>query len=554
MADTSSDMAGTKTDRGYPDLHDHLDALERAGLLVSVDIPVNKDTHLHSLVRWQYRGGIPVEDWKAFLFTNVTDSKGGAYDIPVVVGAIAASREIYRVGLGCGEDEIHEKLIQGLNNPIAPNIVERAQCQEIVIEGTALDEPGNGLDALPVPISTPGWDNGPYFTTSSFITRDPDTGVQNLGTYRAQVKAPRRLGMNPSTESRPGGFVHWEKYKERGERMPCAVIVGAPPIIALLGIQKVPDSLDEISVAGGVIGAPINIVKARTVDLYVPAEAEIVIEGYVETEFLEPEAPFGESHGHVNLQEYNGVMEVTAITRRRNAILTSFISQVTPNESSVLRCPAQEAVYLRHLRDQLGIKGVQKVSAHEPLTGVRAVMFIVFDRGVPTTEIWRALYAVASLQAASGKMVIAINDDIDPKSSDAILWAMAYRARPHLDMHILPHQGMGHGPRDLERGGDDSALLVDATLKGDLPPISLPKREFMEEAKIIWEEQLGLPKLQPQAPWFGYSLGGWSDELERQANMATAGDYWEVGKLLAQRRRSDVAMTQEVDLYSDDDC
>ena len=76
----------------------------------------------------------------------------------------------------------------------------------------------------------------------------------------------------------------------------------------------------------------------------------------------------------------------------------------------------------------------------------------------------------------------------------------------------------------------------------------------MEEAKIIWEEQLGLPKLQPQAPWFGYSLGGWSEELDRQANMATAGDYWEVGKLLAQRRRSDVAMNQEVDLYSDDDC
>ena len=554
MAVTSNDSPGGKSDRGYPDLHDHLEALDRAGHLITVDVPINKDTQLHSLVRWQYRGGIPVEDWKAFLFTNVTDSKGGSYDIPVVVGAIAASHEIHRIGLGCKADEINETLIRGLNNPIQPNIVEQAECQEIIIEGTALDEPGNGLDALPVPISTPGWDNGPYLTTSSFITCDPDTGVQNLGTYRAQVKAPRRLGMNPSTESRPGGFQHWEKYKERGEPMPCAVIVGAPPIIALHGIQKVPDSLDEISVAGGVVGAPINIIKGHTVDLYVPAEAEIVIEGYVETEFLEPEAPFGESHGHVNLQEYNGVMEVTAITRRRNAILTSFISQVTPNESSVLRGAAQEAVYLRHLREHLGIKGVQRVSAHEPLTGVRAVMFIVFDRGVPVTEIWRALYAVASLQPASGKMVVAINDDIDPKNSDAILWAMAYRARPHLDMQIMENQGMGHGPRDLERGGHDSALLVNATLKGDLPPISLPKREFMEEAKIIWEEQLGLPKLQPQAPWFGYSLGGWSEELERQANMATAGDYWEVGKLLAQRRRSDVAMNQEVDLYSDDDC
>jgi len=91
--------------------------------------------------------------------------------------------------------------------------------------------------------------------------------------------------------------------------------------------------LDELAVAG----APINVVRAKTVDLLVPAEAEIVIEGLIDTKFLEPEAPFGESHGYVNLQEYNAFMNVTAITRRRNAILTSFISQVTPSESSVIR-------------------------------------------------------------------------------------------------------------------------------------------------------------------------------------------------------------------------
>src|SRR3989442_15350793 len=117
--------------------------------------------------------------------------------------------------------------------------------------------------------------------------------------------------------------------------------------------------LDELAVGGRIAGGPINVVRAKTVDLLVPAEAEIVIEGLIDTELLEPEAPFGESHGYVNLQEYNAFMEVTAITRRRQAILTSFISQVTPSESSVIRKVAMEPLYLHHLSSVLGIKSVR---------------------------------------------------------------------------------------------------------------------------------------------------------------------------------------------------
>jgi hypothetical protein len=140
--------------------------------------------------------------------------------------------------------------------------------------------------------------------------------------------------MNPSLELRPGIDVHWEKAKARGEKLPVAVVLGAPPVVAFTSAQKLPENMDEFHVAGAIAGSPINVVKAKTVDLYVPAEAEIVIEGYIDTEWLEPQAPFGESYGHVNLQEYNAFMEVTAITRRKNAILTSIISQVTPSESS----------------------------------------------------------------------------------------------------------------------------------------------------------------------------------------------------------------------------
>ena len=117
---------------------------------------------------------------------------------------------------------------------------------------------------------------------------------------------------------------------------------------------------------------------------------------------------------------------------------------------------------------------------HEPLTNIRKVIAIICERDMPATEVWRALYGAAVLHRAAGKFVIAINDDIDPTNADALLWAMSYRANASLDMHVLPHRDQGHGPRSLRNGGQDASVLIDATLKEDFPPISLPKREYME--------------------------------------------------------------------------
>ena len=117
---------------------------------------------------------------------------------------------------------------------------------------------------------------------------------------------------------------------------------------------------------------------------------------------------------------------------------------------------------------------------------------------------------------------------------------MSYRANASLDMHVLPHRDQGHGPRSLRNGGEDASVLIDATLKEDFPPISLPKREYMERAKVIWEE-LGLPKLKPESPWFGYSLGEWSPGVRRDGRArATRGDYLDNAESLEQRRRKDV--------------
>lgn len=112
-------------------------------------------------------------------------------------------------------------------------------------------------------------------------------------------------------------------------------------------------------------------------------------------------------------------------------------------------------------------------------------------------------------------------------------------------MEVMRHRDQGHGPRSLRNGGEDASVLFDATLKEPFPPISLPKREYMERAKEIWDE-LGLPPLKPQAPWFGYSLGEWDDNLSAMADRAVAGDYWKTGEIIAQQRRSDLEMNTEV--------
>jgi len=407
-----------------------------------------------------------------------------------------------------------------------------------VLEGRELEGEGNGLDRLPIPISTPGFDSAPTLTATNVITRDPETGVQNMGTYRAALKAPDRLVVRMATRvGGAGGYIHYQKHQKRGDKtMPCAIVLGCPPYVAFMGPQKLPIGVDEFTVAGGLAGAPINVVRARTVDLLVPAEAELVIEGLIDMEYLEPEAPFGESHGHVALEEFNMPMRVTAITHRKAPVIPSYISQVAPSESSVIKRVAYEPLFLAHLRDTLGIRGVKRVALHEPLTGLLRVTVIVVERKMPPTEVWRALYGAAYFKGDCGKITIAVNDDIDPDNADAILWAMAYRMNPIEDVRALPHRGMGHGPKRESDVEEDSTLLMDATMKSDMPPLALPKKEYMERAKAIWEE-LGLPPLRPQPPWHGYSLGDWLPQWDAAAKRAAEGGYLENGRISAAQRR-----------------
>jgi len=517
------------------DFQEHLRRLEARGLVTRIDQAIDKDSELHPLVRWQFQGGLAEEQRRAFLFTNVVDGSGRRYDIPVAVGALGASPEIYAVGMAKPVDEIGDAWTQAVAHPIGPVLVKSAACQEVVIKGDALLRPGEGLACLPVPISTPGFDSAPYLTATLCITRDPDSGAQNMGTYRAALKAQDRLGVRMS--SRPGGaggYLHWRKYQKRKQPMPCAIVIGCAPVVMFTGPQKLAIDLDEMSVAGGLAGAPIRVVKATTIDLNVPADAEIVIEGLIDSEMLEPEGPFGESHGHVALEDFNMSMRVTAITHKKKPVFVSIISQVTPSESSVIKKVAFEPMFLTHLRDQLGIRGINRVAMHEPFTNLRKVIFLQFARGTARTEIWRGLQGAAALRADCGKICIAVSEDIDPANVDAIFWSLAYRSDPGIDVQIMSHRSSGHGPKSGKR--EDSTILIDATLKQDMPPLALPKREFMERALTLWKK-LNLPPITPQPPWYGYSLGDWDELYDTYARRAVEGCWEESGNETIKRRR-----------------
>ena len=520
--------------RPYHDLHQHIAILRERDLLIEVDRPIDKDSEMHPLVRWQFQGGMKESERKAFLFTNIHDGRGRKYETPVLVGGLAANREIYSVGMCCPIDDVQQKWEQAISNPIPPKFIDNALCHEIVETGESLTKEGGGLDALPIPVSTPGFDSAPTLSAGNVITKDPDTSVQNMGTYRCALKAPDRLVVRMATRvGGAGGFQHYQKHQELGiKEMPVAIVLGCPPIVAFMGPQKLPLGVDEFTVAGGLANAPIHVTKAKTVDLTIPAEAEIIIEGFIDTTKVEPEGPFGESHGHIALEEYNMPMRITAITRRKNAIVPSYISQVAPSESSMIKRVAYEPLFLKHLRDECNIKGVKKVSLHEPLTGLLRVTVVTCEENMPHTEIWRSLYNAAFFKGDCSKICIAVNEDIDVDNADALLWAISYRSNPVKDIKTVDFRGQGHGPKREHSGEEDSSLLIDATMKSQMPPLALPAKQHMQRAMEIWQE-LGLPKLNVKSPWHGYSLGAWHEIWDAAGQRAAAGNYLENGRISA---------------------
>src|SRR5258706_2104719 len=411
----------------FKDVREHLSGLERAHKLITISRQINKDTELMPLVRWQFRG-LPESERKAFLFTNVVDAMGRKYDMPVAVGCLAASREVYAFGLSCSVDEIASKWMHAENNPIEPRLVESAPVQEVVHIGDELMSHG-GLGEFPLPISTPGFDNGPYTTSSQWFTRDPETRILNIGNYRGQVKSPLRMGI--ALSSRNHGGMHWGKCREKGIPLQAALVVGAPPAVAYTAPARVPYGKSELGVAGGLAGAPVDVVRCKSVDLEVPACAEIVIEGEISTEALEPEAPFGEATGYVATRLMHPFFNVQCITHRKNPVLMNIVSQFPPSESSIMRQMSAEAIYTRFLKENCNVPGVVDVTFHN--LAVRQVCVVRLAKA-GRADPWQAMFHILGLNPSTGKIVVAVAEHVDSRDWGTLVCTIAMQVQPHPDV------------------------------------------------------------------------------------------------------------------------
>jgi UbiD family decarboxylase len=525
----------------YRNLRDYLDELQRRDLLHVIEPRTSKDTELVPLVRLQFRG-LPEASRKAFWFKNVTDARGRDFDASVALGSLGCSRQVYAAAMGTDTDGIGAKWASVHGNPIQPVEVARdaAPVKENVFRG---DSFGEGVDRFPHLISTPGFDPAPFLTAGVWVTRDPETGDYNLGIYRGMIKAPDRIGCATDVSTQHLA-IQWEKARRMGKHLECAVFLGGPPALLLAAAAKVPYGVDEYGIAGALNGEAIAVVKAETFDAFVPAEAEIVMEGIVRTDILEPEAPFGEASGYLGPRKMEKVFEVTCVTHRSQPVYQGIISEFPPSESTVMRKAAFDAIYLRHLRDACNIPSVTKVACHE-LASCNMLFVIQLDRpelGQP----WQALRAAAAFDASLGKMFIAVDADIDPESMDSVLWALSYSMQPHRDAEIIrgkvPRLDPSITPSDDTRqyaypdGQGSSAILINAVREHPYLPVSLPRQDFMEAAQAKWAE-LGLPPLDLQTPWHGYPLGAWTEENADEAEKAVTGRYFETGEKLVGRRK-----------------
>jgi len=520
----------------YRDLREHVNALEERGKLIRIRREINKDTELMPLVRCQFRG-LPEKDRKAFLFENVVDARGKKYSVPVLVASHAASREVYAIGMKCEPEKISETWARARSNPIEPRVVDSGPVHDEIHLGSNLLEHG-GLEEFPVPISTPGFDNAPYFTAANWISKDPETGNRNVGNYRGMIKSPTRIGiMNPPSKDLR---TQWEKCRRMGKPLEAAIAIGPVPAVGYCATVRFPYEVDEMAVSGGIAGEPIELVKCRTIDLEVPATTEVVIEGLLPTDSMEREGPFGEFTGYMAPEVVGPYFNVTCITHRKNPIFNVFLSQFPPSESSTMRCIGEEANLYKFLRIDCGLPVVD-VAIYEQCSA--QPFCVVSIKKTHPGQAWQVLNGTVTASMVR-KIVVVVDDDIDPRNPDSVNWAITWRMQPDRDVRIIkgmigaldPSLAPPTEARDSYPGGvGGAAMLINATTKWDYPPVSLPRKEFMEGAMRIWEEE-GLPKLNMVKPWYGYSLGFWTKEFEEEAELALKGEYYETGEKLAKQR------------------
>ena len=331
--------------------------------------------------------------------------------------------------------------------------------------------------------------------------------------------------------------------------MPIAIVIGAAPVVMFTGAQKLATDVDEIGVAGALAGRGVPIARCATIDLDVPADSEIVIEGLIDTDKLEPEAPFGESNGYVALEAFNMPMQVTAITHRRHPVFASIISQVTPSESSLVKKVAYEPLYPgASARYAVGARRAPRRPARAAHQSAAGASSCSSRPARARTEVWRGSTALSPLRSnlrqdrRSRSARISIRPIVD-----AVLWSIAYRCNPIDDVQIVPYHG-GDRARNI-RAADavQFQLLIDATRKRPMPPLALPTtRIHGARARAVGEARpASADRAQPRPGTAIRSATG-SSAGRPIAERATAGDWENTGQETLARQRGDMMPEESV--------
>ncbi|MDP6179880.1 MAG: UbiD family decarboxylase, partial [Desulfatiglandales bacterium] len=307
----------------YRDIRDYLGTLEAKGKLKRIQKGVDHTWELACLARWMFQA-MPEGARFGMLFEQVN-----GFNIPVMTGILGTSRETYALALETESDQINDKWIHALLHSVPPRLVKAAPCQEVVLSNDDVD-----LNALPIPVWTPGKDAAPYITSIT-ISRDNDTGIQNAAVYRAMVQDRVHLAVNLAKGRH--GTLCYESFAKNGKPAPFAWVIGAEPVVHFSAVSNVRYGIDELTIAGGLKGEPVDVVEAKTVDLLVPANAEFIIEGEFRPGEYAEEGPFGEFAGYMGPAGQKPLATITAVTHRKDPLYYGYISQMPPSESTVIQ-------------------------------------------------------------------------------------------------------------------------------------------------------------------------------------------------------------------------
>lgn len=372
---------------------------------------------------------------------------GTGADVPVTTNVFASRARIASM-FGVGVTDLHAEYARRSAQARPMRVVDDGPVLEVVTTGDDVD-----LSALPL-LTHFASDLGPYITSGVVIASDPDTGVGNLSYHRATPAGRDRLAL--SLHSRGDLWRALQGCAEKGERMPVAMVIGAHPLFMLAASARVPHTVDEREVAGGLFGEGLEVVRTPIHGIEVPASAEYVLEGWIDADEDADEGPFGEFSGYSSNRSTRNVMHVDAILRRRSPMLVSVVGGRSAEHLTLARVP-RESEMVQSLRARFP----QVTAVHYPTSGTHFHAYVALRQRRPG-DARQVMLGLLGWDPYL-KTVIAVDDDIDITDDSAVLWAMAVHMQPARD--LLTVDGLPGSPLDpsSDAAGTTSRLGIDAT-------------------------------------------------------------------------------------------